>query len=92
MRVRHYGLSAEVAPVDFFADPDGDWSYEALIEAAGIHPDLVPPGVMIGALEAACRSHPEGSAVVSFAQDGVPRLCVVECRPNRQVECRPRAA
>lgn len=78
MRVRHYRVSAEAAPIDFFADPDGDWSYEALIEAAGIHPGAVPPGVLIGALARAWRGHPEGSAIISFVADEQPRLCVVE--------------
>ncbi|MBX3184770.1 MAG: hypothetical protein KIT72_08020 [Polyangiaceae bacterium] len=78
MRVRHYRVSAEAAPVDFFADPDGDWSYEALIEAAGIHPGAVPPGVLIGALARPWRGHPEGAAIVSFVADERPRLCVVE--------------
>ncbi|MEZ4369241.1 MAG: hypothetical protein AB7K71_28020 [Polyangiaceae bacterium] len=89
MRVRHYGLSAEAAPIDFFADPDGDWSYEALLEAAGIHPESAPTGVMIGALGEPWRGHPEGAAVVSFAREGGPRLCIVECPAGRRS---PRAA
>lgn len=79
MRVRHYRLPAQVAPVDFYADPDGEWSEELLLEAAGIHPESVPPGVMLGALAEAWRSHPEGSAVISFVYEGAPRLCIVEC-------------
>lgn len=78
MTVCHYSASPEVAPIDFFADPDGDWTYEALLEAAGFHPESAD-GVLIGALETPWRGHPDGSAVVCGHTAEGPRLCVVEC-------------
>jgi hypothetical protein len=49
--------------VDFRADPDGEWDYDTLLEAAGFDKDA--PSVRVGALCANFEGHSEGAAVVS---------------------------
>jgi hypothetical protein len=56
-------MDTEDVAVDFRADPDGDWDYDTLLEAAGFAKEA--QGVRIGALAAGFRGHAEGSAVVS---------------------------
>ncbi len=75
MQATLYLSELETVPVDFFADPDGEWDYERLVAAAGLDPDVIT--VMIGALSEPWRDHPEGAAVLSA--EGQPGFAVVEC-------------
>ena len=61
MRVSYYALALDQVPADFFADPDGAWSYELLARAAGF---ASHSGVAIGALRSESSGYPEGAAVV----------------------------
>jgi hypothetical protein len=76
MRVTYYALSLEKVPVDFFADPDGAWSYELLARAAGF---ASHSGVAVGALRAEFNGHPEGAAVVTLNALTRPYVAIVEC-------------
>ncbi|HYO95271.1 MAG TPA: hypothetical protein VER33_12205 [Polyangiaceae bacterium] len=76
MRVACYELPLERIPADFFADPDGLWSFEALAAAAGFHPDA---GVAIGALKKPFNGHLDGSAVVTLNVGSRPYVAIVEC-------------
>ena len=75
-RVACYAVALEAFPVDFFADPDGRWSYEGLAEAAGFAHDA---GVAIGVLAHDHFGHPEGSAVVTLNAEARPYVAIVEC-------------
>ena len=76
MRVTYYALSLDKVPADFFADPDGAWSYELLARAAGF---ASHSGVAIGALKADFNGHPEGAAVVTLNALTRPYVAIVEC-------------
>jgi hypothetical protein len=76
MRVACYDLSLEHIPADFFADPDGLWSFEALASAAGFQPDA---GVAIGALVKPFNGHLDGSAVVTLNVGSRPYVAIIEC-------------
>jgi hypothetical protein len=76
MRVTYYALALDQVPVDFFADPDGAWSYELLSRAAGF---TSHSGVAIGALKAEFNGHPEGAAVVTLNALTRPYVAIVEC-------------
>ena len=76
MRVTYYALSLDKVPADFFADPDGAWSYDLLARAAGF---ASHSGVAIGALKAAFNGHPEGAAVVTLNALTRPYVAIVEC-------------
>src|SRR3954470_23408771 len=76
MKVSYYALSLEQVPADFFADPDGAWSYELLSRAAGF---ASHSGVAIGALMAEFNGHPEGAAVVTLNALTRPYVAIVEC-------------
>jgi hypothetical protein len=76
MRVTYYALSLEKVPADFFADPDGAWTYELLARAAGF---ASHSGVAIGALKAEFNGHPEGAAVVTLNALTRPYVAIVEC-------------
>ena len=76
MRVTYYALSLEKVPADFFADPDGAWSYELLARAAGF---ASHSGVAVGALKAEFNGHPEGAAVVTLNALTRPYVAIVEC-------------
>jgi len=76
LRVSYYALPLEQVPVDFFADPDGAWSYEVLSRAAGF---ASQPGVAIGALTAAFNGHPDGAAVVTLNAATRPYVAIIEC-------------
>lgn len=78
MKIRLHRLSLSQIPVDLFADPDGDLSYEVLVRAAGLDPETVPPP-LIGALTEPWEGHPEGSAVVAGGAEGWALIAVVEC-------------
>lgn len=75
-RVACYAVPLEQFPVDFFADPDGRWTYEGLAEAAGFAMDQ---GVAIGVLARDHFGHPEGSAVVTLNAESRPYVAIVEC-------------
>jgi hypothetical protein len=76
MRVSYYALSLDQVPADFFADPDGTWSYELLARAAGF---ASHSGVAIGALKSEFNGHPEGAAVVTLNALTRPYVAIVEC-------------
>ena len=76
MRVTYYALSLEKVPADFFADPDGAWSYDLLARAAGF---ASHSGVAVGALSAEFNGHPEGAAVVTLNALTRPYVAIVEC-------------
>ena len=76
MRVSYYALPLDQVPADFFADPDGAWSYELLARAAGF---ASHSGVAIGALKADFNGHPEGAAVVTLNALTRPYVAIVEC-------------
>ena len=75
MRVSCYAMPVERVPVDFFADPDGRWTYESLARAAG----FVSGGVAIGALKRDFNGHPEGAAVVTLNAEARPYVAIIEC-------------
>jgi hypothetical protein len=76
MRVTYYALALDKVPADFFADPDGTWSYDLLARAAGF---ASHSGVAIGALKAGFNGHPEGAAVVTLNALTRPYVAIVEC-------------
>ncbi|MET0791860.1 MAG: hypothetical protein ABW061_10095 [Polyangiaceae bacterium] len=76
MRVTYYALALDKVPVDFFADPDGTWSYDLLARAAGF---ASHSGVAIGALRQDFNGHPEGAAVVTLNALTRPYVAIVEC-------------
>ncbi len=78
MRIFRYRESLDSVPVDLCADPDGEWTYEALVEAAGF--DLQDEGIAIGALTDAYYGHPDGSAVVATPKSGF--IAIIECVPE----------
>lgn len=88
MRVSYYALALEQIPADFFADPDGAWSYELLSRAAGFayHHD-----VAIGALRSPFNGHPEGAAVVTLNALSRPYVAIVECPISYQCVHEPSA-
>lgn len=78
MRISRYRVELTELPVDLLADPDGQWDYDSLIEAAGFDPQS--EGVAIGALTQVYEGHPDGSAVVACTGSGY--LAIVECVPE----------
>ena len=76
MRVSYYALSLDQVPADFFADPDGAWTYELLARAAGF---ASHSGVAVGALTEEFNGHPEGAAVVTLNALTRPYVAIVEC-------------
>ncbi len=76
MRVTYYSLALDKVPADFFADPDGTWSYDLLARAAGF---ASHSGVAIGALRESFNGHPEGAAVVTLNALTRPYVAIVEC-------------
>jgi hypothetical protein len=82
-RCELYVVDLAEIPVDFFADPDGEWDYESLVDEAGFDLD---EGVEIGALTDSFRGHPEGSAVVTLNAKNRPYVAIVECPISVQRE------
>lgn len=75
-RVALYAVALDAVPADFFADPDGRWTFELLADAAGFTPSQ---GVAIGALSEDFQDHPSGSAVVTLNAESRPYVAVIEC-------------
>lgn len=75
-RVALYDLPLNAIPADFFADPDGSWTFEALVEAAGFE---LGSGVAIGALRMPFQRHPDGAAVVTLNAESRPHVAIIEC-------------
>ena len=75
-RVARYAVALDQIPADFFADPDGAWSFEGLAEAAGFALDA---GIAIGALRRSFNGHPAGAAVVTLNAAARPYIAVIEC-------------
>ncbi|HEY8943251.1 MAG TPA: hypothetical protein VIM73_03265 [Polyangiaceae bacterium] len=76
MKVSYYALALDQVPADFFADPDGAWSYELLARAAGF---ASHSGVAIGALRTPFNGHPDGAAVVTLNALTRPYVAIIEC-------------
>jgi hypothetical protein len=76
MKMTRYPVTLLHAPADLRADPDGNWSYEALVAAAGLDPDASPPPI-VAALTDPWRGHPEGAAVVASPGEGW--IAIIEC-------------
>jgi hypothetical protein len=75
MHVACYAMALERVPADFFADPDGSWSYESLAKAAGFG----STGVAVGALRSEFNGHPQGAAVVTLNIETRPYVAIIEC-------------
>ncbi len=71
-----YAIPLEQIPADFFADPDGAWTFEGLSDAAGF---ALEAGIAIGALRRSFNGHPAGSAVVTLNAASRPYVAIVEC-------------
>ena len=85
MNIHSYRLTLLDVPADLRADPDGDWTYESLVAAAGLDPEASPPPI-VAALFESWRGHPEGAAVVACPGEG--RIVIVNCvgaAPNAAV-------
>jgi hypothetical protein len=67
----------ETIPVDFRADPDGLWEYEALAEHVGFDPQR--GRMSVGALTQPYAGCPEGAAVVTLIAGGVCAVAFVDC-------------
>jgi hypothetical protein len=76
LRVSCYRLPLAQIPADFFADPDGRWTFEALAKAAGFRPE---EGVAVGALRSPFNQHPDGAAVVTLNSESRPYVAIIEC-------------
>ena len=76
MEIHRYSLTLLDVPADLRADPDGEWSYDGLVGAAGLDPDATPAPI-VAALYAQWRGHPEGSAVVASPGEGW--LAIIHC-------------
>ena len=83
MHVSRYSLSLDRIPADFYADPDGSWTYDALLRAAGFAGER---GVAIGALRDCFNGHPDGSAVVTLNAETRPYVAIIECPVAYTVE------
>jgi hypothetical protein len=91
MKIQMHRLSLQQIPVDLFADPDGTWSYESLVSAAGLDPDAVPPPI-VAALAEPWGGHPEGAAVVAGAAESDTVVAIIECEAPGLAEALGRAA
>lgn len=76
MQVTCYDLPLDAIAADFFADPDGYWTYEGLAQAAGL---AAYAGIAVGALKEPFGEHPEGAAVVTLNAESRPYVAIVEC-------------
>jgi hypothetical protein len=76
LKVELYAIPLEAVPADFFADPDGSWTFESLQAAAGFSS---LDGVAIGALKSAFNGHRDGAAVVTLNAATRPYVAIIEC-------------
>ncbi len=76
MRVACYDIPVTEVPADFFADPDGSWTYDSLVQAAGF---AAYKAVAIGALKEPFNGHIEGTAIVTLNSEARPYIAIVEC-------------
>lgn len=79
--VARYLVDMGAVPVDFMADPDGQWNYDQLLEAAGFDKDAQ---VSVGALTQSFEGHPDGAAVVTRSMEGRAYIAVIECFERRE--------
>jgi hypothetical protein len=77
MIATRHRVKLNTVPVDFFADPDGEWTYEELVELSGF--DAATQTICIGALKQPFRGHPEGAAVVTTAERRGRQVVIIEC-------------
>lgn len=77
MIATHHRVKLSAVPVDFFADPDGEWTYEELVELSGF--DASTQTICIGALKRPFLGHPEGAAVVTIAERRGRQVVIIEC-------------
>lgn len=91
MKIEMHRLSLQQLPVDLFADPDGTWSYESLVSAAGFDPEAVPAPI-VAALAAPWGGHPEGAAVVAEPSGTEALVAIIECDAEPVPESLDRAA
>ena len=75
LRVAYYAMPLERIPCDFYADPDGQWTYEELVRAAR----FTSEDIAIGALSDDFNGHPAGSAVVTLNSADRPYVAIIEC-------------
>ncbi len=75
LRVAYYAMPLDRIPCDFYADPDGRWTYEELVRAARFFED----NIAIGALADDFNGHPAGSAVVTLNSADRPYVAIIEC-------------
>lgn len=75
-RITRYRMTAEQVPVDFFADPDGNWEFSSLVEMAGFNPEH--PGASVGALTQPFDDFPEGSAVITEVGVGCRYVAIAQ--------------
>jgi hypothetical protein len=78
MKIQMHRLGLKHVPVDLFADPDGNWTYESLVLAAGRDPNEHPAPVVAALAEPWC-GHPAGAAVIVTDADGGSVIAVIEC-------------
>lgn len=64
-------------PVDFLADPDGDWDFETLARRSGF--DERWGELAVGALKEPFAGFPEGAAVVAFTSGNQCSVALVDC-------------
>lgn len=76
LQVCCYTLRLEEIPADFFADPDGAWTFEGLAQAAGFE---LSEGVAVGALKEPFNGHPDGAAVVTLNSEARPYIAIIDC-------------
>lgn len=77
MRVVHSPARLEAIPVDFFADPDGEWDWDVLTRGAGFGED--EGELAVGALTQPFAGFPEGAAVVALTSGGLCSVALVDC-------------
>jgi hypothetical protein len=79
MKAVRYDVPLDQIPVDFFADPDGEWCLETLARISGFEIDQ---GMAVGALTRCFQGHPEGAAVVTLNAKDRPYVVIVECEAS----------
>jgi hypothetical protein len=77
MRVALSQTRLDAIPVDFRADPDGDWEYDALARGVGF--DERWGRIEVGALTQPFGGFPEGAAVVAFKSGNQCSVALVDC-------------